>query len=74
MTLTRLCAVLLFPFLLSSCFLAPGAFTSSLDLRRDGSFTFAYKGEVIFQSPDEMMKSSARALLQGRDGAVLQRI
>lgn len=44
------------PVLLGGCFLIPGAFTSSLDLRRDGQFTFAYKGEVLFQSPDEAMK------------------
>ncbi len=59
MKLGRICAALMLPFLLSSCFLVPGAFTSSLDLRKDGSFTFAYKGEVIFQSPDDVMKSSS---------------
>ncbi len=61
MKFSRLCAVLLLPLMLSSCFLVPGAFTSALDLRKDGSFTFAYKGEVIFQSPDEMMKSASDA-------------
>lgn len=45
------------PLLLSGCFLIPGKFVSSLDLRKDGNFTFAYKGELIFQSPDEAMKS-----------------
>jgi hypothetical protein len=57
-TLLRLMAILLLPLALTSCFLIPGAFTSNLDLRKDGNFTFAYQGEIIFQSPDEMMKDS----------------
>lgn len=32
--------------LLAGCILAPGNFTSTLDLRRDGSFTYAYQGEI----------------------------
>lgn len=51
-------AILILPLALTSCFLIPGAFTSSLDLRKDGRFTFAYQGEIIFQSPDEMMKDA----------------
>lgn len=54
MKLHRLALVLILPLLLSSCFLAPGAFTAGLDLKRDGSFTFTYKGEVIFLDPEEM--------------------
>ena len=33
--------------LLSACLLMPGTFTASLDLRRDGSFTYRYDGEVV---------------------------
>lgn len=44
------------PLLLAGCFLTPGAFDSSLDLRRDGTFSFAYKGEIVFALPDDMMK------------------
>ncbi|MEP7223264.1 MAG: hypothetical protein ABI673_11440 [Novosphingobium sp.] len=33
--------------LLSACLLAPGKFTSTLDLRRDGRFSYAYKGEIF---------------------------
>jgi hypothetical protein len=32
--------------LLSGCFLQPGKFESALDLRRDGAFTFTYKGQI----------------------------
>lgn len=32
--------------LLSGCFLQPGKFESSLDLRKDGAFTFTYKGQI----------------------------
>lgn len=31
---------------LSACLLVPGKFTSSLDLRKDGQFAFAYAGEI----------------------------
>lgn len=31
---------------LSACLLTPGQFTSTLDLRRDGRFTFTYAGEI----------------------------
>ncbi|WP_310534419.1 hypothetical protein [Novosphingobium sp.] len=31
---------------LSACLLTPGKFVSALDLRKDGHFTFAYKGEL----------------------------
>ncbi|MEO7913811.1 MAG: hypothetical protein ABIR23_00390 [Novosphingobium sp.] len=33
--------------LLSACLLAPGKFTSALDLRRDGRFSYSYKGEIF---------------------------
>ena len=58
MKFAKLCVTLLAPLLLTGCFLVPGAFVSSMDLRKDGSFTFAYKGELIFQSPNEIMKDS----------------
>ncbi|CAM3208896.1 hypothetical protein SPAN111604_10435 [Sphingomonas antarctica] len=43
------------PLLLTGCFLTPGVFDSSLDLRRGGAFSFAYKGEIVFAIPDDMM-------------------
>tara|TARA_R110000782_G_scaffold167129_6_gene259235 strand:- start:36043 stop:36789 length:747 start_codon:yes stop_codon:yes gene_type:complete len=48
--LTRICAALVPMLALSACLLTPGKFTSSLDIRKDRSFTFAYKGEVIVSS------------------------
>ncbi|HTM94448.1 MAG TPA: hypothetical protein VL100_01315, partial [Croceibacterium sp.] len=32
--------------LLSACFLAPGKFDARLDLKRDGTFHFAYSGQI----------------------------
>ncbi|MFT3968427.1 MAG: hypothetical protein QM690_21370 [Sphingobium sp.] len=43
----RLLAALALLIPLASCYLAPGKFTSTLDIRRDRSFTFTYAGEVI---------------------------
>ena len=36
----------LLSIVLAGCMLMPGKFTSSLDLRRDGTFTFAYVGQI----------------------------
>ena len=32
--------------LLSGCFVSPGSFTSAIDLRRDGRFSYSYTGEI----------------------------
>lgn len=43
--------------LLCSCLITPGKFASTLDIRADRGFTFAYKGEVIaLDLPREMSK------------------
>jgi hypothetical protein len=55
MKMLKLASAALLALSLTGCFLTPGKFASSIDLRRDGSFTVAYQGEVIFQPPDEMM-------------------
>jgi hypothetical protein len=47
MRLARLALALAAPFLLLSCLLSPGRFVSTLDIRKDRSFTFTYVGEVI---------------------------
>ena len=69
MSLSRIALTLALPLILCSCFLAPGAFTSSMDIRKDGSFTFAYKGEMIFQSPDDVMnegKGAGRTFVESK--------
>jgi hypothetical protein len=49
--------------MLSGCFLVPGKFGADVDIRKAGDFTVAYKGEIIFQMPDEMMgnKTNSKA-------------
>jgi predicted nucleic acid-binding Zn ribbon protein len=32
--------------LLSACFVSPGSFTSAIDLRKDGRFSYSYAGEI----------------------------
>ena len=39
-------ALLTLGLALSACLLTPGRFTSALDLRKDGRFTFTYTGEI----------------------------
>ncbi len=50
----RLALGLCAPFLLASCLITPGKFTSTLDIRADRSFTFSYQGEVIATDTDEI--------------------
>ncbi|HEX7857497.1 MAG TPA: hypothetical protein VF503_27770 [Sphingobium sp.] len=56
----RLLATLTLLLPLSSCYLAPGKFTSTLDIRKDRSFTFTYVGEVI-APPDSDFLSDKKA-------------
>ncbi|MGV3511470.1 MAG: hypothetical protein ACO1OX_05645 [Novosphingobium sp.] len=41
-----LAAATLATLLLAGCLLLPGRFTSAIDLRKDGTFSFAYRGEI----------------------------
>ena len=40
--------------LLAACFLLPGKFVSTLDVKQDGRFTFTYKGEIVVFNPQAM--------------------
>lgn len=53
--------------LLSACLLTPGKFESTLDIRADRSFTFAYKGEVIASDPSDIGKDLKDAGRSGED-------
>lgn len=64
---TRLCAALVPLMALSGCLLSPGKFTSSLDIRKDGAFTFAYVGEVLVADPSDKMPDMGEAET-GKDG------
>jgi ABC-type uncharacterized transport system auxiliary subunit len=33
--------------LLAACFVTPGKFDAALDLRKGGTFSFSYKGEIF---------------------------
>ncbi len=56
--LSRLALLLLLPFALASCVLAPGKFVSTLRIDADRHFTFTYVGEVIaLDLGDDMAKS-----------------
>jgi hypothetical protein len=47
-------AIAALALLLAACMLIPGKFASNLDLRKDGRFSFAYKGEIHFVSPSQL--------------------
>ncbi|WP_374528777.1 hypothetical protein [Novosphingobium sp.] len=41
---------------LAACFVLPGKFVSSLDLRKDGRFTYTYKGEIFLLGLSQLSK------------------
>ena len=41
------------PLLLTGCLWGPGKFTSDLSLRKDGSFTLDYRGQIVLQLPPD---------------------
>ncbi|MDG2002088.1 MAG: hypothetical protein P8J20_02030 [Novosphingobium sp.] len=44
---------------LSACLLSPGKFISALDIRKDGSFSFSYNGELVFEPLTKKPNSGA---------------
>jgi len=46
--------------LVSACLLLPGKFTSSLDLRKDGRFTYTYTGEIRMLALSKLAQSGAK--------------
>ena len=49
------------PLVLTACLWSPGKFASELTLRKNGTYTLDYKGEILFQLPDGGMASKRRA-------------
>ncbi|MET0251728.1 MAG: hypothetical protein ABW203_06065, partial [Novosphingobium sp.] len=45
--------------LLAACLLAPGTFTSELNLRRDGTFSYSYKGEIVLLGLSKLAQADA---------------
>ncbi len=60
MKIIRNLSVLAASAMLSGCFLVPGKFGADVDIRKAGDFTVAYKGEIIFQMPDDIMGSKMK--------------
>lgn len=46
--------------LLSACLVSPGKFTSSLDLRKDGQFSYSYSGEVFLLGLSRLAEMAAK--------------
>ena len=46
---------------LGGCFLSPGTFDASLDLRRDGAFAFHYDGQIYMLAMDDLSELAAKA-------------
>lgn len=47
--------------LLSGCFVSPGSFTSSIDLRKDGRFSYAYNGEIYLLGLSKLAEMDSKA-------------
>ena len=78
---TKRLLVLAAPLLLTGCLWGPGKFASDLTLRKDGSFTLDYRGQIVLQLPpddakdepwkDEMARCTANADGAESSGAVV---
>ncbi|MDE2437121.1 MAG: hypothetical protein KGM49_12760 [Sphingomonadales bacterium] len=53
--------VAVFALMLSACLLSPGKFVSTLDLRKDGRFTFSYTGEVYLLALSKMGELASKS-------------
>jgi hypothetical protein len=51
---------------LTGCFLQPGKFDSTLDLRKDGTFTFSYKGQIYLLALSRIAELASKA--EANDG------
>lgn len=58
---SRYLLLFLLPGLLAACFYLPGKFNSTLDVQKDGRFTFVYKGEIIAFAGSKMMREMDKA-------------
>lgn len=47
------------PLLLTGCLWGPGKFNSQLTLKKDGSFTLDYRGEIVLQIPKDDERAEA---------------
>ena len=47
--------------LLSGCFVSPGSFTSAIDLRKDGRFSYAYTGEIYLLGLSKLAELGSKA-------------
>lgn len=50
---------------LSACIVSPGAFEASLDLRRTGQFTYAYRGEIYLLALSQLADMASAAETSG---------
>ena len=46
------------PLFLASCLWSPGRFTSDLAVRKNGTFTLDYRGEILLRLPDDSEKAA----------------
>lgn len=55
----RIALALAASLLLAACLFIPGKFASTMDIRKDGSFSFAYKGEIRVIDPSQMERDAS---------------
>jgi hypothetical protein len=61
MNVLRVFMVMALAVTLTGCLLSPGRFTSALDIRRDGRFTFTYDGQIYLLALSKLAEIGAKA-------------
>ena len=59
MKMTKIVAAAAMSLLLWGCLLTPGKFDSAMDVRRDGTFSYRYSGELVLLTAAAAMKAAA---------------
>lgn len=61
MIVLRFLSVAALAALLTGCLLSPGHFTSAMDIRRDGRFSFSYDGQIYLLALSKLAEMGAKA-------------
>lgn len=61
MRASRLLIVAALAAMLAGCLLSPGRFTSAMDIRRDGRFSYSYDGQIYLLALSKLAEMGARA-------------
>lgn len=67
MTHLRILIVTGLAVMLAGCLLSPGKFAATMDIRRDGTFSYGYEGQIYLLALSKLAEMGAKAEAEGED-------